>query len=303
LVDAAREFRVRPSLPAVALATCARFPDLTPDDHLLLEALAAAGVAAEPAVWDAPGIQWNRYAAVVIRSCWDYHLRVMEFLAWVEQVERAGITLWNPAAVLRWNADKTYLRDLGADGVAVVPTHWVDPGDPTPLATVMEERGWGDVVVKPSVSASAYQTRRLDHAAAATEEPWFRSLAAGGRVLVQPFLPEIESAGEWSLIFIAGRFSHAALKRPASGDFRVQVELGGSHQPAFPGREIIESAACTLELTPAPCLYARVDGCVVDGRFLLMELELLEPVLFLAQEPDAAGRLAAEIAGRSVSQG
>jgi glutathione synthase/RimK-type ligase-like ATP-grasp enzyme len=283
---------------AVALATCARFPDLTPDDRLLVRALGARGVSAEAAVWDSPSARWETYDAIVIRSCWDYHLRFPQFLAWVDQVERAGVTLWNPATLLRWNADKIYLRDLAARGVDVVPTHWVDQGEATPLARLMAWRGWEDAVVKPSVSASAHETRRLNRAAARAEEPWFRSLVEGGRALIQPFLPEVQSKGEWSLIFIGGRFSHAALKRPAPGDFRVQAELGGTHEPAPPDRSVLDAAARIVELTPEPSLYARVDGCVVAGRFMLMELELLEPVLFLAQAPEAVDWLAEEIASR-----
>ncbi len=282
---------------SVALATCARFPDLTPDDQLLRTALAGRGIDTAAEVWDAPGIRWERYDAVVVRSCWDYHLRFAEFLAWVGRIERAGIRLWNPAPLLRWNADKTYLRDLAARGVDVVPTHWVDQGEAMPLAGLMAQRGWDDVVVKPSVSASAYQTRRLDLASAAAEEPWFRSMVANARVLVQRFVPEVQSGGEWSLIFIGGRFSHAALKRPAPGDFRVQTELGGRHEPASPDPSMLDAAARIVEMTPEPPLYARVDGCVVGGRFMLMELELLEPVLFLAQA-DAAHQLAEEIASQ-----
>lgn len=282
---------------AVALATCAKVPDLTPDDQLLVEAFGARGIAAEPVVWDAMHAEWEKYDSIVIRSCWDYHLRAAEFRAWIDGVERAGVRLCNPAQVLRWNAEKTYLRDLEERGVDIVPTHWIDSGTPAPLTEILEQRGWDDVVVKPSVSASAYQTRRMNLASAAAHDPWFSSLATAGGVLVQPYLSEIESAGEWSLIFVGGRFSHAALKRPAPGDFRVQTELGGNHQLATPDPVLVETAARIQAMAPAPCVFARVDGCVVDGRFVLMELELLEPVLFLGLTPGVADRLAGEIAG------
>lgn len=285
------------SVAAVALVTCAKVPDLTPDDQLLVEALAIRGIAAEPVVWDAIDADWEKYHSVVIRSCWDDHLRVAEFLAWIDRVERAGVRLCNPAPVLRWNAEKTYLRDLELRGVDIVPTHWIDGGTPAPLAEILEQRGWDDVVVKPSVSASAHETRRMNLASAASHDLWFQTLTTAGGVLVQPYLSEIESAGEWSLMFIGGRFSHAALKRPAPGDFRVQTELGGHHQSATPDLELIKTAARIQAMAPAPCVFARVDGCVVDGRFVLMELELLEPVLFLGLTPGVADRLAGEIAG------
>jgi glutathione synthase/RimK-type ligase-like ATP-grasp enzyme len=283
---------------SIALATCAQVPNLTPDDQLLLRALVAGGSRAEPAIWDSAGTDWTKYDAVVIRSCWDYHLRLSAFIAWLEAVERSGTALWNPAAVLRWNADKIYLREVAGRGVDIVPTLWISSEDGISLVKILEQQGWDDAVVKPSVSASAYQTKRLDRASADAEEQWFRSLLRSGPALIQPFLRQIQTAGEWSLIFISGEFSHATLKQPAGGDFRVQSELGGQYYPAFPEPPMIETARHILKTAPEPCLYARVDGCVVEGRFLLMELELIEPVLFLQQSREAAERLAAGIVDR-----
>jgi glutathione synthase/RimK-type ligase-like ATP-grasp enzyme len=281
--------------PRVALATCARVPRLTADDDVLREAL-SHHVHASAVVWDDPGVPWDQWDGIVLRSVWDYHLRHAEFMRWIDQLDSAGIPLWNPASVVRWNADKTYLRHLNAAGVEIVPTAWLDRQDATTLASLMDERGWPRVVVKPSISASAHETRRLARDEAMQAESWLHELRSRSRVLVQPYLPEVAAHGEWSLIFIGGEFSHARLKRPAAGDFRVQRELGGTDAPGTPNDSLIDAARRILAHTPAPCAYARVDGCEIAGRFVLMELEALEPVLYFRHAPHAAARLASLIA-------
>lgn len=276
----------------IALATYSLAPELTEDDRQLLEPLARRGIHAEPVVWDAPGVDWTAYDAVIIRSCWDYYLRRDEFLGWVEKLEATGTPLWNPPAVVRWNSDKSYLRELEAAGVAVVPTRWVAPGEPAPLAELLEETGWDEAVVKPVVSAAAHETWRTSRARAADDEPRFRALASRQRVMIQPFLPEIVTAGECSLFFFGGEFSHAVVKRPREGDFRVQIEHGGNAVAVEPDDALLAAARAALRCIPGDWLYARVDGCTVDGTFRIMELEALEPALFLAWAPGAADRFA-----------
>lgn len=285
----------------VALATHAGLPALTDDELLTVCALRAHGVEASPAVWDDPSVDWAAYAAVIVRSCWDYHFRLPEFLAWVGRLEAGGVAVWNPPAMLRWNADKTYLRELAARGVPVVPTSWIERGAATTLHGLLHEAGWDQAVVKPSVSASARDTWRTSRARASADEPRFRALAARARVLVQPYLPAIESEGEWSLMFFGGVYSHAVLKRPRAGDFRVQAEHGGAAEAGDPGAPMVADALGALAAAPggaAGSVYARVDGCMVDGRFTLMELELIEPALFLSAHPDAPSRFAVAVMDR-----
>jgi glutathione synthase/RimK-type ligase-like ATP-grasp enzyme len=287
--------------PRVALATYSKFPALTDDDRPLVPALAGRGVEAHAVVWDDPHVDWTAFAAVVIRSCWDYHLRHDDFLAWVAALERAGVPVWNPPAVLRWNAEKTYLRDLAERGVPVVPTRWIERGSAATLCDVLHDAGWDRAVVKPAISASAHETWQTSRATAARDELRFRALVDRGRVLVQPFMEAIVSAGEWSLVFVGGAFSHAMLKRARAGDFRVQTEHGGTATPGDPGSHIIEQAGSALQAGPpgtSDSLYARVDGCAVDGDFVVMEVELIEPLLFLGWHPGAADRLADALVDR-----
>jgi len=296
--------------PRIALATEAAHPQLADDDRLLVLALRALGLDAEPAVWSDPDVRWRRFDLVLVRSCWDYHRRLGEFVTWLAALEASGVSVRNPPALLRWNAHKRYLHELAQDGVRVVPGTWIRPGG---LARALEARGWNEAVVKPGVGASAEGIFRTSRAAAADGERRLRELrgrsGAGDEFLLQPFVPTVATDGEWSLVFLSDgralRFSHAVCKRPATGDFRVQRELGGSAVAARPEAGLVVDAstavdaACAASGAPArDVLYARVDGVVRRGRLQLMELECIEPELFFAADRHAAHRLAAAIASR-----
>ncbi len=264
-----------------ALVTCARLPQLTDDDRLFAAALRENGAEPRAVVWDDPAVDWTSFDAIVLRSTWDYHLRIGEFLAWLDALEACGAKVWNPVPLLRWNTDKSYLRDLD---VPRVPTAFVPRGGDVRRA--MREHGWRRAVVKPSVSATAYETFIVEDG---------QSCPSPVReVLVQPFLHEIVRDGEWSLLFFGGEYSHAVLKRARPGDFRVQNDFGGTFEVREPGAAVVDGAARVLAAVP-PALYARVDGVVIDGVFTLMELELIEPVLFFGQHPQAAARLTRQL--------
>jgi glutathione synthase/RimK-type ligase-like ATP-grasp enzyme len=280
----------------IAFATSADYPELTPDDHLAVEALATAGVSVRAAIWDDPGVRWDAFDAVVVRSCWNYHLRPGEFLEWLAAVEATGVPLFNAPGTVRWNLDKSYLADLARDGIAVPPTVWLERGSEVDLGGLLVERGWKRAVVKPAISASAYETWTTSPARAAADAPRLRALLDRSTVMLQPFLDEVCTGGEWSLIFFDGAYSHSVLKRPAAGDFRVQSELGGSHEAAEPPARLVEAAKRTLEAAPGRSLYARVDGVDSNGDLLLMELELIDPVLFFALDPAAPSRFARALA-------
>jgi glutathione synthase/RimK-type ligase-like ATP-grasp enzyme len=290
-------------MPHVAFVTYAGLPELSADDRLAADALRRLGARVESVVWDAHGIPWSLFDAIVVRSCWDYHVRPMEFRAWLDDVERSGAPLWNPAPLLRWNMEKTYLRELEARGVPVVPTQWVERGTEPSLGALLAREGWSDAVVKPVLSASAHETWRTGVSEAAEDEERFRGLLARGDVMVQPFVGAVRDEGEWSLLFFGGVFSHAVVKRPANGDFRVQESFGGVARQEHPQPGLLAEAQAVVDLVSRPWLYARVDGCVVDGRFLLMELEMLEPSLFLASDPRGAARFAEAILAVGESRG
>ena len=268
------------------LATCRQKPALTASDALLAEALGRLGATAVATPWDSIDPR-REHGVVCLRSTWDYHHRWEEFREWVRAFERRG-RLWNPAEVVLWNADKRYLRDLSLAGVALPRTRWFDPGERPEVGAVLEEWSVERAVLKPRVSATAFGTHVVSRDGLAGDEEWAPLERAG--CLLQEFVPAIQSRGEVSLVFLAGSFSHAVLKRPAAGDFRVQTDFGGKLEPATPARETIAFGDAVLAGAARPWLYARVDLVEAERGPVLMELELIEPDLFLS--PPAAARLA-----------
>jgi glutathione synthase/RimK-type ligase-like ATP-grasp enzyme len=254
--------------------------------------LAARGVEVVPALWDDPAIDWAAFDAVVLRSMWDYHRRIQEFRAWLDKLESAGARVWNPVSVVRWNMDKNYLRELGEAGRAIAPSAWFRAGDEADLAKLMQTKAWSKVVMKPIVSAAAENTYSTATSDVATVQSKMNELLRSGGVVVQEFMPEVQEQGEWSMIFFDKQFSHAALKKPAQGDFRSQRLYGGTTEAAFPSDALIAQAKSFVDQVPERLLYARVDGIVRDGKLYLMELELIEPFLFLQYSEAAPARFA-----------
>jgi glutathione synthase/RimK-type ligase-like ATP-grasp enzyme len=283
-------------LKHIAFATSAAWPALTPDDRLAADACRALGVRVSPAVWSDPPVEWSKFDAIIVRSTWDYHKRYAEFVQWIGELERDGCRVWNPCPLLRWNANKRYLADLERRGVPIVPTAWMADGSDGAVRAVMNERGWDDVVVKPTISATAHGMRRVRRADLERGIRDHREHAAGvgpkEEVLVQPFMREIGTAGEWSLVFFGGAFSHSVRKRPVAGDFRVQTEFGGSSVAEAAPAGIVAAAERVVAAVEGPWLYARVDGVETADGFRLMELEMLEPLLFFELDPRGPTRFA-----------
>ena len=257
--------------------------DIPPGDRLLRRALLDAGHRASQALWSSPTQNWRAFDAVIIRSCWDYHLRPQAFLDWIASLESARVPVVNAPALVRWNYDKRYLAALATAGIAIPDSVWLAAGESLDLALHCRHQNWPAAVVKPLISASAHRTR-IRH----------RGLARGP-ALVQQFVPEIQTAGEWSLVFLSGQFSHAVRKLPASGDFRVQMEYGGSAVPGRPPAPAVAFARRALAHAPATPAFARVDIVLTASGPLLMELELIEPELFFPPTGHEAARAAAAI--------
>lgn len=270
----------------IALVSCAAWPDLTDDDRLLIPALQQLDVEAVPAIWDGP-VDWTQFDQVVIRSCWDYHLRPDEFLDWIQELEQAGVAVQNVPDLVRWNTDKRYLRQLSAAGATIPPTIWIEEQEGLNSDGILDKLGWSSAIVKPTVSASAYKLRRIFR-----DDPAVR---LKGPALIQQFIAEIVGSGEWSLVFFGGKYSHAVIKRPTAGDFRVQSQFGGIAKLSEPRDEMVQEATKMVGSLPGKPLYARIDGVDCDGTLVLMEVELIEPELFLGLG-NAASRFAEEIA-------
>ena len=283
----------------IAFATSEEYRGLTEDDHRAVAALAERGATVTATVWNDPSVEWSSFDCVIVRSTWDYHRHVDRFRAWTGSLEQAGAQLWNPPALLRWNMEKTYLRDLALAGIPTVPTAWLARGSDADIGALLEERGWHEAVVKPVISAAANRTHRVGRARATGAHSEIAASLEIGDVMVQPFMSEIQTRGEWSLIFLDGEFSHSVRKTPMSGDFRVQAHLGGDALTEAAGADVVAAARRALDTVESPWLYARVDGIETANGFVLVELEMLEPSLYFLHTDSGAGRFADAIIKRA----
>lgn len=258
-------------------------PDYPEDWDWVYETEAAvllrAGCSTEQRLWTEPG-DLSGFDLVAPLVAWGYHKDPARWHALLDRMEQENVPVLNPVPLLRWNSDKRYLTELNAMGVATIPTRLVDALDEAVLAEARTEYG-EELVIKPPVSASAYGTYRLGSA-----DP-LPDMANGRTMLVQPFLRSIAEEGEYSIMLFGGRFSHAIVKRPKAGDYRVQPHLGGTERPCEPPEGAIELACAALAAAPAEAVYARVD-MVRDngGNLAIIELELIEPALWLQHAPD-----------------
>ncbi len=278
--------------PRVALATCREIPEGDEDAPALVEELSRRRVEAVAAVWDAPETDWSQFDLVVVRSTWDYAERYERFLAWVAALPH----VLNAAPVLRWNTDKRYLAELARAGVPVVPTRFLEPGDP------FDPPG-GRFVVKPAVSAGGRRAAAyVPEEAAAARDHVLRLQAEGRTVMVQPYLEAIDESGETGLVYIGGRFSHAfrkgsLLRGGQPPGEALYLEEAIEPRVASPAeRAAADRAVASLAFPAEELLYARVDVAPSPDGPLVLEVELTEPSLYLAYGKGAAERLADGIA-------
>jgi len=266
--------------------------DFVIDDEHAIEPLARLGWRVATLSWRQAEIPWSDFDAVVIRSTWDYWNDVPAFLDTLARIHRQA-PLANPLDLVHWNLAKTYLRDLEGKGVGIVPTLWLDDLLPTALAGHAERLGGDELVVKPVVGANGEDAFRLTPG----DDPERLQAIAGrfrGRpCMLQPFLHAVREEGEYSLFFFSGEYSHAILKVPAAEEFRSQEERGAEIHPVQPQADLLARGRQALAAVTPPPLYARVDLVRnAAGEFEVMELELIEPSLYLRTDPGAPERFA-----------
>jgi glutathione synthase/RimK-type ligase-like ATP-grasp enzyme len=289
----------------IAFVTYQKRPEVTEDDALAVNALGKLDIRVAGIPWNKSGIDWLRYDAVVLRSCWDYYHHYEQFLDWINSLKESGVPLLNGPSAVRWNAEKTYLTDLSQAGVNVAPTVYAPKNSALSIAKVLEQQGWQRAVIKPTVSGTSLHTWltppiedgvTASNAARNHDQRKLDNLLAQRNMMLQEYLPEIEDAGELSLIYFDNEYSHAVRKVPRAGDFRVQDDFGGTAAAVVPDAAIKRQADEILVASKRSTVYARVDGVIRAGIFLLMELELIEPHLFLGLDPNAAERFARAVA-------
>lgn len=309
---------------SIRFVTCNQYPQGTPDDRLVLEPLASHGLQAEFSIWNDHSVDWRDGRTVVIRSPWDYWEAKDQFLDWLKMLEETEVPLQNPMPVLKWNFDKIYLQDVQKKGHLMTPTIFHKFTDAASLLHVVTV-AWKDMkeqfpwmkklIVKPRVSANAWKTyviREQELAKAAgmssldrdsghfpnttrfqkTLTENFATFVSGENLMIQPFLEDVLEQGEWSLFYFWGEWSHTCLKTPANNDFRVQEEHGGLIREMLAPDVVRKAADAIAADFTQDLLYARVDLVLDQGRPLLMELELIEPALYLRMSDVAPGNFA-----------
>ncbi|OOG77046.1 RimK family alpha-L-glutamate ligase [Algoriphagus sp. A40] len=251
------------------------------EDKILSSILTELGISHEIQVWSDPSVDWSRYTHLLIKSPWDYFDFYPEFLAWIEKIQALGIPVLNDLDTVRWNSSKEYLLEIEGKGFPTIAGLILRKGSKPSLVEIREKVKADTIVVKPLVSGGAKNTLKIPVKDWADHEEKVAQLVKEEDFLAQPFVPEVAEVGEYSLIFFNRMFSHAVLKTPAKSDFRVQHYFGGTIQEIQPSIAVLESCQKLIDTFGPETLYGRVDGVEIDGVFHLMELELIEPYLFL----------------------
>lgn len=265
----------------------AQFSPIEEENILLLEYLQAKGLQIQKEVWDDPSVDWKQYELVVLKAPWDYFDKYERFLQWLDQLEQLKVPMLNSSATIRWNSDKHYLQEIAATGLPVIPFEMIEKGEKPSLSDYFKHFKSERLIVKPAVSGGAKNTFSFTREEVPALTLTLHDLLKQEAFLVQPFIPEIQEEGEWSFVFFNGQFSHCLLKKAKSGDFRVQHVHGGSVHPQEPPAALLEQARRYVTFFAKDCLYARVDGVQLKGIFSLMELELIEPYLYLSGCPQS----------------
>lgn len=280
-------------MPKCVFLSMDRLEGFVSDDLLAVEALKRNGWEVQTLSWRKPQL-WDQFDVVVIRTTWDYQKSPELFLNTLAQIHQSKARLENPWELVQWNLSKNYLQELKQQGIPIIPTHWeTSLVDPQMLYTCFQKFQTPELILKPVISANADDTFRLNETQIASQWPTLAKIFASRAFMIQPFLKNIVTEGEFSLLYFGGELSHTILKTPKTSDFRVQEEHGGQIQAVEPSLElktIGQTVLSTLKETP---LYARVDLVRLEKEtYALMELELIEPSLYFRMDSRAPERFA-----------
>jgi glutathione synthase/RimK-type ligase-like ATP-grasp enzyme len=269
----------------LALVTYKKSPNLSPSDTLLINPLQKQGFTVIAAPWDDPNIDWTQFCGVILRSCWDYHTKPVDFLVWISHLEKNKVSLWNTPGIIRWNYDKHYLLDIAKNKTPIIPTVVIHKGKYASIAKIIHEKGWNDLIIKPVVGASAFNIFRMskNNLCGQFRIHWLNSKTD---IMIQPFLKEIYD-GELSFIFIGGKYSHAVHKKPKYGNYFTNRH-DASVTLYKPSLQQIAEVQNIIDLLDERLLYARIDALLIHNTLHLMEIELIEPELFFPLYPQAA---------------
>jgi glutathione synthase/RimK-type ligase-like ATP-grasp enzyme len=273
----------------IALLTCEKFPDLYQTDQFLIPELAKHSITARAVIWDDKTINWNDFDYLVFRNTWDYYEKEPQFNAWLDYIQETKIRTLNAIEIIQRNKHKFYLKELQEKGINILPTVFIDK---TPILNLSETipQNWKKAVIKPAYSAGSYLTKVFEASELDAVSVQYQPIAAEKELLLQEFMPQIVSEGETSFIFFNKKFSHCVNKKPADGDFRVQIQYGGNYSALQPSPDLISQAQAIVNTFDEKLLYARVDGIIIDNQLHLMEVECIEPDLYFNQSEGSQQR-------------
>lgn len=279
----------------ILIATCSEYPHPTPNLEALVSALRAQGMEAAYLPWKTTPLEtFAETDAVLPLCCWDYYDDPGRFLAWIDALEAGGARLLNPPALLRWNFRKTYLLEMAAAGLPVPKTIRLTNPTPEAVAHAMEREGWRTTVLKPVSSQNGHGIRKLDWA----DRAQWSVEGVTGDMLLQEFQADVGALGETTMTFIDGAFSHAVRRVLKAGEWRANPQYGITYERVEVSRDVIDTAQACIDHLPQTPLYARVDGLVRSTGFMLMELELIDPYLYLEFAPGSADVMARAVLQR-----
>jgi glutathione synthase/RimK-type ligase-like ATP-grasp enzyme len=263
----------------LAFLTCDKLPNLNLNDQQLIPKLAAHNIHATSQIWSNTNTDWSQFDYLIFRSTWDYYERAPEFNQWLDTIQNLGIKTLNPIEVIQHNKHKFYLKQLQESGITIIPTIFIEKTTDLNLQNLIPTT-WEKAVLKPAFSAGSYQTQLFETKNLEDIQAIYQPIASQKDLLLQKFMPEIQSNGETSFIFFNKKFSHAVNKKPANGDFRIQSQFGGIYTPFLPENNLIEQAQQIVNTFQTPLLYARIDGIIINNHLHLMEIECIEPDLY-----------------------
>lgn len=276
----------------LGLITSTDDPELCRDDRLVYPHLEKLGIQASPFIWDTQ-TNFGDYDAFVFRSCWNYHRKFIQFLEWLEQLEKSGKKVLNPVPDSRWNLHKKYLFTLKDFGIPVPDTELITMKSDYNLERLLSRVSGNKIVVKPAISLNGLETTLRDKSDLAAIENDLAVILRDRDAFLQEFVPEIKD-GEISLVYFNGKFSHAVRKVPAVNEFRVHQEYGGSRVLFTPDEKLLNEIEKIIELRPE-LLFSRVDIALVKDSWKLIEWEIIDPMLYLETAPGSAERFAEAI--------
>ena len=259
------------------------------ENNVLSNILSDLDISHEIVSWSDPEVNWGQFSLLLFKSTWDYFDHYSAFLSWLDKIRILGIPTLNSLNTIIWNSSKSYLLEIESKGFPVIAGMILPKGRPIALNEIANKIQTESLVIKPLVSGGAKRTLKLEKKNWAKHKNEIQSWMNEEAFLVQPFVPEVEKVGEYSLLFFNGKFSHAVLKTPAKEDFRVQHYFGGTIKQVNPSASMLASCLMLVDEYAKESLYVRVDGVEIEGVFHLMELEMIEPYLFLESNEEAIG--------------